>query len=65
MCVCGGGGSNLQKGRLPIPNIPGDEWENQNAPGGKTLVGCSKKNHNINLDVGFTAIKAQENQDFF
>ena len=47
-------GSNLGKGRrLPIPNIPGDEWENQSTQG-KTP---------INLDEGFTAIKAQENNE--
>ena len=35
-CVCGGGGggreggSDLGKGRrVPVPNIPGDEWENR------------------------------------
>jgi len=32
-------GSNLGKGRrLPIPNIPGDEWENRNTQGEKTNI---------------------------
>ena len=37
-------GSDLGKGRrLPIPNIPGDEWENRSTRGKTTttLVGCS------------------------
>ena len=30
----GGGGSDLAKGRrLPVPNIPRDEWENQSTRG--------------------------------
>ena len=34
----GGGGSDLGKGRrLPVPNIPGDEWENRSTQ--------KKKNH--------------------
>ena len=39
----GGGGSDLGKGRkLPVPNIPGDEWENRSTRGNKSLVGCSE-----------------------
>ena len=35
-------GSDLGNGRrLPIPNIPGDEWKNQSTRGKNPLVGCS------------------------
>ena len=55
-------GSNHGKGRrLPIPNIPGDEWENWNTQGKNPLARC--KPYDINLDEGFTAIKAQENNN--
>ena len=33
--------SNFRGRRLPIPNIPGDEWKNRSIRGEKTLVGCS------------------------
>ena len=56
-------GSDLGKGkRLPIPNIPGDEWENQSTRGKTPLVRCSA-NPDINPDEGFTSIKAQENNN--
>ena len=35
--------SDLGKGRrLPVPNIPGGEWENQSTWGGNPLVRCSE-----------------------
>ena len=54
----GGGGVDLGKERLSVPNIPGDEWENQGSPGKKTRL----VRRDIDLDEGFTAIKAQENK---
>ena len=58
----GGGGGGV-KGRIPVRNIPGDEWESRSTQGKKTLVGCSENpmKYDINLDEGVTAIKAQEN----
>ena len=42
--VGGGGGSDLGKGRrLPVLNIPRDEWENQSTRGKNPLVRCSEK----------------------
>ena len=39
----GGGGGDLGKERrLPVPNIPGDERENQST-GGKTISGKQRK----------------------
>ena len=56
-------GSDLGKGRrLPIPNIPGDEWENRSARGKKNISRMQCKPYDINVDEGFTAIKAQENK---
>ena len=54
-------GSNLGKGRrLPIPNIPGDEWENQSNQGKKNINRMQRKPYDINFDEGFTTVKAQE-----
>ena len=56
-------GSDPGKGRrLPIPNIPGDEWENRSARGKKNISRMQCKPYDINVDEGFTAIKAQENK---
>ena len=54
----GGGGVDLGKERLSVPNIPGDEWENQDSPEKKPRL----VRRDIDLDEGFTAIKAQENK---
>ena len=47
--------------RLPIPNIHGDEWENRSTRWGrkKNISRMQWKPYDINLDEGFTAIKAQ------
>ena len=56
-------GSDPGKGRrLPLPNIPGDEWENHTHPEEKSISQMQCKPSDINLDEGFTAIKAQENK---
>ena len=52
-------GPHLGKGRLPLPNIPGDEWSSAR---GKNMSQMQCKPNDINLDEGFTAIKARENK---
>ena len=48
--------------RLPVPNIPGDEWENRSTRGKNPLVGRRENPTDINLHEGSTAIKAQGNK---
>ena len=67
-----GGGGDLGKGRrLPVPNVPGEEWGKREYPIKKNthtkttlLVGCSEIPviNDINLDESITAIKAQKNK---
>ena len=66
----GGGGvyiyirdeSDLGRGRkLPVPNIPGDEWGKPEYPGGKNTTSRMPWKY-INLDEGYNAVKAQKNK---
>ena len=37
-----GGRGGCVKGRIAVPNIPGDKWESQSTQGKKTIAGCSE-----------------------
>ena len=61
------GGGNVRpwkkKKRIPVPNIPGNEWENRSTRGKNALVGRRENPTDINLHEGSTAIKAQGNNN--
>ena len=54
--------SDLGKGiKPPVPNFPGDEWENQSTQEKMPVVRCRENPIDINLHKGSTAVKVQGN----